>query len=71
MNLIFFVKLNSTLNEIQVVVTLSVSIVPLSVLLSHECSIESKGPYILDVHTEGRRGSRRLSRVNGFYFFKQ
>ena len=60
---IFFVKLNSTLNEIQVVVTLSVSIVLLSVLLSHECRVESKGLHIYDTHTYGTWGILEIHQV--------
>ena len=69
MNLRFFVKLNCILNEIQVVVTLRVSIFLLIVLLSHECWRETKGPYISDVHTERTGSSRNSSSVCSVYCF--
>ena len=69
MNLRFFVKLNCTLNEIQVVATLSVSIFLLTTLLSHEYCIQNKGPSISDVHREGTGGSKNSSCVCGFYCF--
>ena len=51
---------------------LSVSIVLLSLLLSHECSIESKGPYIYDAHTEGTRGVLEIRHLfAGSTVFKQ
>ena len=68
MNLRFFLKLNCTLNEIQVLVTLRVSIFLLIVLLSHECWRENEGPYIFDVHTK-RQGVLEIVIVCGVYCF--
>ena len=69
----FFPKLDCTLNEIQVAVNLSVSVVLLSVLLSHDCRIASRrGPYIYDIHTQGTWGVLEIPHMFvGSTVFKQ